>query len=143
MPDVTPSRERAHLLLAATRVAEHREGRPPAPPEIAALLDWSVEETLAVIRGLAEKGILLLHETPFELRVEIGDHLQAEDLPAEADKAALRGEVDEFKRKTKKRRDELDRMFTSGEAEKKRQEAVEDLAADFEKFRKKGRQPPT
>lgn len=142
MPDVTPSRERAHLLLAAIRVAAHREGKPPAPQEIARLLDWTVEETLVVIRGLADRGILQLHETPFELRVEIAEHLKAEELPAEADRAALRGEVDEFKRKSQKRHEELERMFTSGESDRKRKEAVADLATEFEKFRKKDRRPP-
>ncbi|MBD3236838.1 MAG: hypothetical protein GF330_09050 [Candidatus Eisenbacteria bacterium] len=142
MPQVVPSRERAHLLLAAIRVAAHRQGRPPTPAQAAELLDWTVEETLALLRGLGDGGIVQLHETPFEVRVEIRDHLRVEELPAEAEKAELQGEVDDFKRRSQKRREEIDRMFTSGESDQKRKQAVDDLAEEFEKFRRKGRRRP-
>lgn len=139
MPDTRPSREKAHLVVAAVRLIHHRIGQPPRPVEIADLLGWGLEETLTAVRGLADAGILLLHETPFEIRLEIRDHLKIEELPAEAEKAALRGEVDEFRRKSKERKEALDRMFGSGERDRKRKTELDDLEKEFQKFRKKSR----
>jgi hypothetical protein len=139
MPDVLPSRERAHLAIAAIRVLDHRMGKPPRPADIAQLLGWTVEETLAVARGLADAGIVQLHETPFEIRVNLRDHLKIESLPIEAEKAALRGEVDEFKRKSRQRKDEIDRLFGSAERDQKKRKELDDLEKDFQEFRRKSR----
>lgn len=142
MPAVLPSRERGHLAVAALRVCRHRNGQPPRPADIAALLGWGLEETLAVVRGLADAGILRIHETPYEIRLDVDDHRKIEELTPEAEKEALRGEVDAFRRKSKERREEIDRLFQSGDVERRKREEAGDLAKDFEEFRKRGRRPP-
>lgn len=142
MPKVLPSREKGHLAVAAIRVLRHRDGKPPRPAEIAELLGWGDEEIHVVLRGLADAGILRMHETPFEVRLEIGDHGKLEDLPAQKEKAALKSEVAKFQRKSKRRKEELDHLFESGEVERKKKQAVESLEEQFEEFRKKTRRPP-
>ena len=142
MARVLPSKTRGHLAVAALRVAQHRESRPARADEIAALLGWGHEETLVVLKALVDAGVLRMHETPFEVRFELVDHMKLETLPEEGEEPVLEEEVADFHRRTKSRREEMERMFREGEVDKQRKKKVEDLEAQFDQFRKKKR-PPT
>lgn len=142
MPKLLPAQAKAHLAVAAIRIALHRGGRPPKPDEIASLLGWGDAETLVVLRQLVDFGVLRMHETPFEARFEVEDHLKIEELPREENEDELKEEVDSFHRKTETRLKEIDRMFSSGEMEQRKQKEMQRLEQQFSEFKKKKRRPP-
>jgi hypothetical protein len=142
VPTLLPSQPKAHLAVAAIRIAQHRGGRPPRPDEIASLLGWGDAETLVVLRQLVDFGVLRLHETPFEARFEVVDHLKLEELPAQENEGELQEEVESFHRKTETRRKELDQMFSSGELERRKKKEMEELERQFSEFKKKKPRPP-
>ncbi|MCK4413007.1 MAG: hypothetical protein KAY32_05650 [Candidatus Eisenbacteria sp.] len=137
MTKVLPSRAKGHLVVAAMRILEHREGRGPRSDEISALLEWGHEETLVVLRGLVDTGVLRMNETPFEVRFERADHLRLEELPAQENERELQNEVEEFQRRSRSRKEELDKMFQAGEGARQRKEKVASLEEEFSEFRKK------
>jgi hypothetical protein len=138
--NVLPSRAKGHLTIAALRILAHREGRGPRSEEIAEMLGWGHEETLVVLRGLVDIGVLRMNETPFEVRFELGDHLRLEELPEGEDEEELQSEVEDFQRRSRSRKEELDRMFQAGEGSRKRKEKLASLEEEFSEFRKK--KPP-
>jgi hypothetical protein len=142
MPTLLPAQPKAHLAVAAIRIALHQGGRPPRPDEIAALLGWGDAETLVVLRQLVDFGVLRMHETPFEARFEVEDHRKIEELPAEEKEGELQDEVDNFHRKSETRRKELDRMFSTGELEERKKKEMERLEQQFSEFKKKKPRPP-
>jgi len=142
MVQVLPSKTKGHLAVAALRVIEHREVRPARAEEIAAMLGWGLEETLVVLRGLVDAGVLRMNETPFEVRFERSDHLKLESLPEEGEEAALEEEVADFQRRSRTRREELERMLREGDVDKRKKQKADDLESQFDQFRKKKR-PPT
>lgn len=141
MSRTMPTQEQGHLLAAAVRVLRHRSGRPPQPQEIAKLLDWGEEQTRVVMRGLVDAGILRMHETPFEVRLEILDHRKLEELP-EQEGDELQAEVDAFRRTDRSRKEKLEQMFDSGELDERRRRETEALEKQFTEFQKKKPRPP-
>ncbi len=140
--DVIPTKDRGHLIVAAIRVLAHRNGAPPEPQQIAELLEWSEEDTRVTLRALADLGILKLIETPFELRSEVADYSRLEDLPESEDEKALEKAVEAFKKKSRAKKEALERMFSTGEKDKKKKKELEDLERRFREFRKKAKPPP-
>ncbi len=142
MTDRLPSQEDGHLAVAAIRVLRNKQTRPPTPEEIAALLEWTEEETRVVLRGLTKVEILSMHETPFEIRFDLIDHAGLEDLPTEGSKEHLDDEVASFKRRSQSRQEKLEEMLTGGEMDKKKQEKLDALEREFSDFKKKKPKPP-
>jgi len=142
MAPVLPSQELGHLLVAAVRILQHKQGTPPKPEEAAELLAWETERAYFVVRGLVDVGALQMHETPFEVRVEIADARAIERLPEETSEGALNDEVDAFRRADQSRKEELEKLFSSGELERRKQEETAELEKQFERFRQQKRQPP-
>jgi hypothetical protein len=136
-----PTQARGHLLVAALRVLRHSHGMPPHPEEIATLLGWGVEETYVVVRELVDHGVLRMHETPFEVRLDLIDHHKLDELPVEEGEA-LQEEVDQFRVADRSRKDKLDEMFKSGEIDERKRQQAEALEKQFAEFRKKKPRPP-
>jgi hypothetical protein len=136
-----PTQARGHLLVAALRVLRHRQGMPPRPEEIAALLGWGVEETYVIVRELVDHGVLRMHETPFEVRLDLIDHHKLDELPVEEGEA-LQEEVDQFRIADRTRKEKLDEMFKSGAIDERKRQQAEELEKQFAEFRKKKPQPP-
>ncbi|MFC1573085.1 hypothetical protein ACFL6M_05745 [Candidatus Eisenbacteria bacterium] len=142
MTKVLPSKEKAHLAVAAVRVIQHRQGRPPEPAEISEMLGWGSEETHVVLRGLVDAGIVTMHKTPFEAHYEISDHLKIEELPAEADREKLRDEVDAFHERSKSKQQKMEELLKSGDLDEKKKQELDSLEKDFAEFKKKSSKPP-
>jgi len=136
-----PTRDRGHLLVAAVLVLRHRTGHPPRPQELAELLGWGDEQTHLVARGLVDFGVLRMHETPFDARLEVVDHRRLDELPEEEGEA-LQSEVDRFRRTDRERKEKLEQMFSSGEIDERRKRETEALEKQFAEFRKKKSPPP-
>ncbi len=141
MSKVLPSRERGHLAVAAVRVLCHLHASPPSAAQIGELLAWGDEETHFVLRGLVDTGILREHQTPFEPHYELVDHSLIEALKPEAEKEVLGDEVEDFKRRSRSRQEQIESMFRSGEQEKSKQAKQSSLEQQFAAFKKKKPRP--
>jgi len=138
----TPDYAQGHLLVAAVRVLEHREGKPPTYEEIGGLLGISHEVVGAYARALRDQGIIKILETPFDTRVEVADYLKLEELPREARTAAMKGEVDAFLERTRTKQEKVEDLFKGGkfkEEQKKKFAGLEEQLKGFQK--KKVRDP--
>lgn len=132
--DHAPPRAQAHLLVAAVRVLAHKTGRPPAAEEVAELLGWSRELCGHLCRSLESQGILNSLKSPFDVRFEVADHTRIEALPVEDTGPGIKDEVEAFHEEFKKRQEELQGLFDSGEHEarkKKRLAGLENELRDF------------
>jgi hypothetical protein len=131
-----PSYRNGHAVVAAVRVHELREGRPPTGAEIAALLGWHPDLAGVVTRSLTELGILKTLTSPYDVRYEVLDHLALERLSDEDDQAGFAQELDSFAQAKEQEHERLAAFFQSGEAEKARQERSDELDSAFRDFRK-------
>ena len=141
MAKTLPTQSDGHLLIAAVRVILHQTGIPPRPEEVAELLKWGNEKTYVIVRGLVGRDILRMHEMPFEVRLEIADHLQLEDLPVEEDQEALQDVMDEFRRADKSRKEQMEKLFETGDLDRHKKDKATALEKEFAEFRKKKPRP--
>jgi hypothetical protein len=135
--EVLPEYEESHLVVAAVRILSHRDGRSPTPEDVAGLLGFSREKLYVLVHELRRLGILRGLETPFELRLDVGDPAQLETLPRSGEGPTIEGQLTEFHAKEKKKREEMERMLRGGEADRRRQERVAKLEQEFMKFKPK------
>ncbi len=133
----TPGYEESHLLVAAVRVLSHKDGRSPTPDEVADLLAFSREKTYVLVHELRRLGILRALETPFEIRLDVGDPVPLEQLPRGDSGPSIAGELDEFHSREQEKKQVMERMFRGGEADRRRKERVSKLEKEFEKFKPK------
>ncbi len=140
MAHVPPQRE-AHLVVAAVRVLAHKTGRPPSVDEVAELLGQARELTGHLIRGLESVGIVNTIKSPFDLRVEVQNHLEIESLPVEDTGPGLRDEVEEFDKRFKEKQEKLQNLFDSGDAEARRKSRIAGLDDELQSFQKPRRNP--
>ena len=78
-----------------------------------------------------------MNESPFEVRFERLDHLRLEELPEQEEEVELQNEVEDFQRRSRFRKEELEKMFQAGEAARRRKEKIAGLEEEFSQFRKK------
>jgi len=136
-----PSYEDAHLVVAAIRVLCHREPKPPTPEQVAELLDLPDELVRSIVVSLGDLGVLHLMESPFETRIELGDHTLVEDLPRGAEGPTMKDEIEDFVERKKKEVEETKKMFTPDEIQKKKKEKMTKLEDEMKKMKKSKYQP--
>ncbi len=129
--------ERGHVIVAAVRVLRERDGRAPEETDIADLLGWAAEAVRPAVRHLGEAGILRVLRTPFEVRIELGDHALIEDLPREQEAPAIDAEVRSFLGDQAAKRKDLANLFGSGELDARARDKQTDLADQLKAFRPK------
>ena len=129
-----------HAVVAAVRVHEMREGRPPTSSELAQLLGWHADLAGVVTRALCELGILKQLASPYDVRFEIRDHLALEKLEDDDNQAGFAAELDSFAKAKEHEQESLATFFETGEAEKAREKRVEELDSAFRDFRR-GKKP--
>ena len=131
-----PSYDEGHVFVAAIRVLRHREKRPPTVEEVAELLGQAREIGFLLARGLAEKGVLDMVENPFDTHLEIRDHLALEDLDREEKGPGFGEDLEEFRKRKEKERDELGAFFASGGESEEKKKKLDSLDEAFRKYRK-------
>lgn len=124
-----------HLIVAAVRILTHREGRPPSVDETADVISLSREVTYHLVRRLQALGVVRLVETPFEARLLVADHTRLEELDRGENAPTIASDFETFRAKNEEKQKELDRLFTEGGVEKKKQERVSALEQKFKQFR--------
>jgi DNA-binding transcriptional regulator GbsR (MarR family) len=137
-----PARPQAHLVVAAVRVLQHQLGRPPAIEEVAEILRQSKELTGHLVRALEACGIVHTIKSPFDVRVEVRDHLEVEKLPLEETGPGLEDEVEEFHKRFQKKQEALQNLFDSGELDQKKKQKHESLDDELRNFKAPRRSSP-
>ncbi len=138
---VRPSRDQAHLIVAAVRVLQHRETVPPRIEEVAELLGLVPEPVAVAIRELVELGILREVTDAYGVRLEIGDYPRIEEL-ATGEGPAMQSEMKSFSAKRREREEALRQQFADDLKSDKR-EKFSKLEEDLKKFRGGGGPPRT
>jgi hypothetical protein len=134
---VRPNYQEAHLVVAGVRVLLFKEGRPPTPEEVAALLGMSVEKVHVLVHELSEMRVLRALRGPFTTHLDVIDPRPLEQLPRGDDEPAIKQELADFGEKSREKKIEMDRMFRGGEAERRRKERVSRLEEQFKTFKPK------
>ena len=101
----------AHLIVAALRVREHLDRRPPDLNELAMMLGASVEELALLLRKLEDLGIVAAVKSGAGERFVPANHLAIEDLSREADAPGIAAELKDFKSRQQNRLSEIDELM--------------------------------
>lgn len=122
----------AHVFVAAIRLIQHKEGRPPKLDTVCALMNISIELGNSISRKLHKKGIVEILEDPFTIKLVIADHLAIEQLPKTAPEGkGLAKELEQFQAKKKNTDDKI--AAIQAEMARKKQDLFADLEAKFKR----------
>jgi len=116
-------------------VLAHRANKPPTPEQIAEHLGQSPDFVRALVVMLGGEGILRVVENPFEIRVEVADHVKLEGLPREADGPTMRDELDTFIQKKEDEYKATEKMFGLDEIEKKQKAKMSKMEDEMKKMK--------
>jgi hypothetical protein len=117
----------AHLMVAAIRVFEHKNSRPPTIGDLCQTIDFSIEKGNFICRKLEELDIIEAVEGSYGTRLFVRDHLKIEDIP--------RGESENnFEEELKKFQD--NRKALSQKIETFQAEKIETFQAEQKKKKK-------
>ncbi|MFO7653155.1 MAG: hypothetical protein R6X25_04960 [Candidatus Krumholzibacteriia bacterium] len=129
-------RTAAHLVLAAIRVLAHREGRPPAPEQIAELLQLPDAMIRLQLASLQDLGAVTLVESAFATHAEVRDHRLVDELPAAAE-GQLSSDLADFDRRKQEEAERMAQLFADGDHERRRGERVDRMGKELDDFRRK------
>ncbi len=91
----------AHLLVAAIRIFNHLNSRPPDDAELSRTIDLSIERCSFLCRKLADQGVLEAVEGSFGARWYIRDHQKIEDIPRGEPQSNMEDELKKFQENQK------------------------------------------
>ena len=131
------SYEEGHLVVAAVRILDHRNGHPPTIEEIAELTKLTNEWTGVLVSSLADLGILRRVQSAFTLRLEVGNHQDLEKLSRASRTPTLDDEMKAFSEKQRREQEAMGRLFTEGRAKRDRKRRGNDLAEQLKAFKSK------
>ncbi len=121
----------AHLFVAAIRILEHRQKRPPILEDVCEMIGISTEAGHALCRKMQTIGAVETVDGPYSLKLSVADHLQLEKMPRGQQQATLAKELEEFQaKKTKADRKTAD---IYAEFEKKKRDMLTDIEEKFKK----------
>ena len=109
----------AHLITAAIRVLEYRDGHPPSVEAIGSLLSASTEQIHRLCRKLENQGIVEITSGAYGVRVFIRDHMAIEQLPDETPKSGLEDELAKFKQEQQNRNKSIEDLKNKEDARRK------------------------
>ncbi len=122
----------SHLIVAAMRVFEYKNGEAPTVRDICSALSISLEQGHLIVKKLSDMDILNMVKGPFDTRIFIKDHIKLEDIPKGTSGPSLKEEVEKFKTTKKDFKKEIESFQTKKEQEQK------ELFAKIEEKLKKG-----
>jgi len=126
----------AHLLVAAIRVLEYRDGHPPSVEAIGQLLTASIEQIHRLCRKLEQHGIVEITSGAYGIRIFVRDHSAIEQLPGDAPKGGFEDELAKFKQEQQDRNKTIEDLKNKEDARKK--ELFKQIE---EQFKDKEKQP--
>ena len=116
-----------HLLVAAIRVYEHVNSRPPTIEDVCGLINFSAEEGHFIGRKLQQLDIIKAVEGSYGTRLFVSDHLKLEDLP----RGELGSKFEDDLKKFQDTQKEFSRKIESFQTQQKQKKM--DLFAEMEK----------
>ena len=117
----------AHLIVAAIRVFEHKNSRPPTIGDLCQTIDFSIEKGNFICRKLEELDIVEAVEGSYGARLFVRDHLKIEDIPRGESESNFEEELKKFQDNRKA----LSQKIETFQAEQKQKK--KDLFAEMEK----------
>ena len=117
----------AHLMVAAIRVYEHLNSRPPTVDDVCRVINFSVEQGHFICRKLQAIDIIKAVEGSYGTRLFINNHLKLEDLPRGEPENKLEDDLKKFQDTQKA----FSRKIESFQAQQKQKK--KDLFAEMEK----------
>jgi hypothetical protein len=117
----------AHLWVAAIRIFEHLNSRPPNVDELCRTIKFSIERGNFICRKLQDLGIIAAVEGSFGARWYLSDPLKIEDIPRGEPESKMVDELKKFRDTQKAFSQKMETMQAEQKKKKK------DLYADMEK----------
>ena len=117
----------AHLVVAAIRVFEHLNSRPPTVDDACRIINFSVEEGHFICRKLQELDIIRAVEGSYGTRLFVYNHLKLEELKHAEPESKLEDELKKFQDNQKSFSQKMESFQTQQKQKKK------DLFAEMEK----------
>ena len=127
----------AHLVVAAIRVLEHTEKKPPSVADVCQTLAISLEQGNLLCNKLHDTGAIELAEGAFGTRLFVRDHLKLEEIPKDQEESNIGEEIEKFK-SSKKDMEEKIESIKAEQAEKQKK-----LFSDIEEKLKKSMKGPS
>lgn len=128
------TRGEAHLVLAAIRVLDHLNQRPPSPAEIAGLLQEDESVIRLRLSLLHEMGAAALVDSAYATHAEIRDYSLVEQLALD-DGPAISEDLAAFDRMKEEEAEKMAHLFDSGEHEDRRQRKIAGMDDELKQFR--------
>ncbi|MFC1578334.1 hypothetical protein ACFL36_04910 [Thermodesulfobacteriota bacterium] len=117
----------AHLLVAAIRVFEHTNSRPPTIEDLCQTVNFSIEKGNFLCRKLEELDVIEAVEGSYGTRLFVRDHLKIEDIPRTEPEHNFEDELQKFQENRKTFSQKME-TFQAQQKQKKK-----DLFAEMEK----------
>jgi hypothetical protein len=121
----------AHLMVAAIRVFEHINGRPPTIEDLCQTINFSIEKGNFICRKLEELEIIEAVEGSYGTRLFVRHHLKIEDIPRGESASNFEDELKKFQDSRKAFSQKVETIQAQHKQKKK------DLFAEMEKKLKK------
>ena len=121
----------AHLLVAAIRILEHQNNRPPSIEEVSECLSFSLEQGNLLCKKLQEMEIIKTVGSGFDNTLLITNHTLLEEISQDENGDGLAKELQKFQ---DSRKDFSKKIMDIKAGQKKKQK---DLFAEIEKKLKK------
>ena len=86
----------AHIFVAAIRIFEHLNSRPPSVDELCRTINFSIERGNFISRKLEALDILEAVRGSYGARLYVSDHLRIEDIPRGEPGSKMEDEVKKF-----------------------------------------------
>lgn len=118
---------KAHLVVAAARIADHKFGVPPTVSQISEVTGYSAEGVQNICNNLGRMGVLKNVLAGDVERIYIKDPAPLEDLPKAAQGNDMEAEVEKFAKK------QAERMANISVQAKDEKQRKKDLFAALEK----------
>ena len=117
----------AHLFVAAIRVYEHVNSRPPSLEDLCQTINLSIEQGNLICRRLEDLDVIEAVEGTFGVRLFVRNHVKIEDIPRGVQESKLEEELRKFQDNQKAISHKIE-SFQAQQQQKKK-----DLFAEMEK----------
>ena len=117
----------AHLFVAAIRIFNHLNSRPPNVDELCRTINFSVERGNFISRKLEDLGIIEAVQGSYGARLYICDHLKIEEIPQGEPDSNMADELKKFQDSQKAFSQKMETLQAEQKQKKK------DRFADMEK----------
>lgn len=121
----------AHLVTAAIRILEYRDGHPPSMEAIGQLLSASAEQIHRLCRKLEKHDIVEIASGAYAVRAFIRDHTAIEQLPDDTPKGGMENELAKFKQEQQNRNKTIEDL--KNREDTRRKELFKQIEENFKK----------